>query len=166
MRRDFVANLFAESVERHAVGEQVLTQLVDREVVLPRDLFDRGIHHLVVDSDAGLTGALHDRAFRDETFEHLTAQVLHRRKRNVLASEIDRHRVNALLKLVLGDDVRIDDGYDAVHFDGSRGSCGRGSGFGGRAGHDACRLSGAGQECAERDGENLQRIIHSSHRGW
>lgn len=32
---------------------------------------------------------------------------------NVLTAQVDRHRVNALLKLMLRDDVIVDDGNDA-----------------------------------------------------
>lgn len=86
-------------------------------------MFYRGVYHLVVDADACLSGALQNGTFRDETFEYLSAQKLHCWKLNVLAAQVNRHRVNALLKLMLRDDVIVDDGNDAVEFTGCRRAC-------------------------------------------
>ena len=164
----------AEGGERHAVGGETLVEFVDREIVLTGDLFDRGVHHLVVDADAGFLGALHDGAFRDQTVEHLGAQGFHGRQLNVLTAQIDRDHMGAVLEFTLRDDVLIDDGHDAVEFSlfkagdhVDRFGFGRrlrgGRGLLRRSGrvHDARGVSRG--EAAEKDGKRKQ-LIHSSRK--
>ena len=182
LRRDFVADFIAEGREGDAVGEKPLTELFNREIILPRNLLDRGVHHLVVHADARLTGALQNRAFGNEALEDLRAQKLHRRQLNILAAQVDRHRMHALLKLVLGDDVVVDDGDDAVEFarfEGSRRLSGFSRGCGRsrrsringtarrRAVHDARSRSKAGGKSKRRGNGNRGKklgIIHRSRK--
>ena len=155
----------------NAIGGEALAQLFDGQIVLPRNLLYSGIHHLVVDTDAGSPGALQNRAFRDETFEHLRPQLLHGRQIDLLAAEVDRHGVHALHQFLFGDDFIVDDSNDAVEIRFKRRSCGvllkrNLRGFGGfccggwsliridmsrsRLIHDACRKNGAGGQSGQK----------------
>ena len=154
-----------------AIGGEALAQLFDGQIVLPRNLLYSGIHHLVVDTDAGSPGALQNRALRDETFEHLRPQLLHGRQIDLLAAEVDRHGVHALHQFLFGDDFIVDDSNDAVEIRFKRRSCGvllkrNLRGFGGfccggwsliridmsrsRLIHDACRKNGAGGQSGQK----------------
>lgn len=127
-------------------------------------MFYRGVYHLVVDADACLSGALQNGTFRDETFEYLSAQKLHCWKLNVLAAQVNRHRVNALLKLMLRDDVIVDDGNDAVEFTGCRRGLFSGRRRGRNAVHDACCLDGSARQRKRCEREGVKEcFIHSSH---
>lgn len=119
LRRDFVTDLLPEGGKRDAVGHQTLAQLIDGQVVLTGDLLDGGVHHLVVDANAGLSGPLLDCALEDEAFKHLDAKLFHRRERNALAAQVDGDDMRAFLKLSIRDDVVVDDRHDAIEFDGA-----------------------------------------------
>ena len=111
-----------------------------------------------------MPGALQNGTFRDEAFKYLSAQKLHGRQLNVLTAQVDRHRVNALLKLMLRDDVIVDDGNDAVEFTGCRRGlfCGRRRGR--SAVHDACCLDGSARQRKRCEREGVKEcFIHSSH---
>ena len=175
LRRDFVAHLRAERAEAHIVGAKTLAQFVDGHLVVARDLFDRGAHHLLIDANAQFLGSLLGGLFGDHALKHLTAQFLHRGQIDVLLTQVDGGLTHTVLQFVFRDDVVIDDGGDAVGELGRTGllfgqSLAFGSGnrlrlFGRRFANLTALLSKSGQRGQNEDGcRQSDSFIGSSHR--
>ena len=112
--RDFFANLTAELAPGDAFFPETIPQFIRGHAVVAGDLLDGGRHHLLVNADADFTGPLLHGLFRDEAIQHLSAQLRHRGKLDILAAQVDRHLMHAVLKFEFRDDVVVDDGNDAV----------------------------------------------------
>jgi hypothetical protein len=137
---ELVAQRIAEIGERLPGLRQLRTHLVERELVLPRDVGDRGVEFLVAHAQPGVGSARHFQPHQDQALEHLPAQDV-RGRQLVLASGVLRADVLlGAVQFALQDDVVIDHGDDAVQRLDLR-TCGR---------RGAGKQQGEGKQAGER----------------
>jgi len=118
LSKQLAADLALEARNGNTVGCQFLFELRNGEAVIGRNLFDRAVEHVVVDTNAGIAGFLLDDSFKNHAIKRLVAKVVHRGQRNVSSAKIRSHLMNSLLQLDLRNHIVIHHGCDTIDRDG------------------------------------------------
>ena len=112
---DLVAQVVAETGERHAILGQPRAQLVDVHAVLLGDAANRLLQLLVAHRDAGVGGPLDLQAGQDQPFEHLALEHVGRRQLVFLAGVLGADVGDRAIQFAAQDHVLVHHRGDAIH---------------------------------------------------
>ena len=108
------ANFFTKIGEGDTVPLQRFAELLHRHIVIGGDPLQGLFQHRIIDMQTDFPRVLQLQFIDDHAFEHLPLQLVARRQRSSLLSQLPQCQFQSVSQLDLGNDFVVDDGDDMV----------------------------------------------------